>query len=108
MPFRLNPIYGTLDLVGSSSSGSGNVTGIAPTDIRAIARWNDTSGTTIENSPGTLVQDSGAIEAQGFITNRIVTGTVVVNTNESWISPSLVIQPGGMILLSPDSELILI
>lgn len=107
MPFRFNPITGNLDLVNDTSS-SGNVTGFPPTTPQAIVRWVDTAGTQIENSPGTLVQDSGAIEAQGFITTRTVTGLVTVNTGESWIAPALTVAPGGMITLSPDAELIII
>lgn len=107
MPYRFNVFTGTLDIVGSSSSGSGNVTGIPPTTPTAIARWVDTLGTTIENSLA-LVQDGGAIEAQGFITERTVTATVLVNSGESWIAPSIVIAPGGVVILSPDAELILV
>jgi len=92
----------------SSGGGTGTVTGIPPTTIDAIARWADTTGTTIKNSPGTVVQDSGAIEAQGFLTRNIVNGVVTVNTNESWIAPSLSLAPGSMIVLMPDSELIIV
>src|SRR5271165_2797220 len=106
MAFKINPIYGTLDLVGTAATG-GSVTGIPPTTIDAIARWADTTGTTIQNSPGTIVQDSGAIEAQGFITNRTITGTVTVNNGESWIAPSLTIAAGGVIVLNSNAELIL-
>ena len=109
MPFKFNPLTGQLDLVNTSGSGpSGNVTGLPPTDINAIARWADTGADSIKNSPGTYIQDSGAIEAQGFITNRTVTGTVTVNTGESWIAPALTIAAGGMISLAPDAELIII
>lgn len=108
MPFKLNPITGQLDLVNATVTGTGNVTGLPPTTLRAIARWADITGTTIENSPGTLVQDGGAIEAQGFITNRNVSGTVTVNTGESWIAPSLQILGGGVIILNPDAQLIII
>lgn len=108
MAFKFNITTGQLDLVGSTGSGSGNVTGIPPTDINAIARWDNTTGTIIKNSPGTFVQDSGAIEAQGFITTRLVTGTVTVNAGESWIAPALTISPGSTIILDPDAELIII
>src|SRR5271165_6246790 len=103
MPFKFNPITGVLDLVEAAGSGSGNVTGVPPTNIGAIAQWADTSGTTIANSPGTFVQASGAIEAQGFITNRTVSGTVTVNSGESWIAPALTVAPGGVIVLDSDS-----
>jgi hypothetical protein len=93
---------------GASSGGSSGVNSIPPTDINAIARWNDTTGSYIKNSPGTYIQDSGAIEAQGYITNRTVSMTVTVNAGESWIAPALTIAPGGMIILNGDAELILV
>lgn len=107
MPFRFNPITGTLDLVNDTST-SGNVTGFPPTDPRAIARWVDTAGTQIENSPGTLVQDGGAIQASGFITNRSVTTLVSVPSQYSWIAPELEIELTGSIEIEPDGELIII
>ena len=103
----LNPFSGELQLVNGSSSGSGNVTGVPPTTVTAIARWQDTTGTTIENSLA-LVQDGGAVEAQGFISMRNVTATVTVNSGESWIAPSLILQPGSLVVLNPDSELIIL
>ena len=106
MAYSFNIFTGTLDKVGSSGTGSG-VTGIAPTTVNAITRWADTSATTIQNSLA-LVQDSGAIEAQGFITNRNVTNTVVVNTGETWIAPALSVAPGGLIVLNADAQLIII
>lgn len=108
MPFKINIFTGQLDLVNPSTSGSGNVTGVPPTDINAIARWDDTAGTIIKNSPGTYIQDSGAINAQGFISHRTVTSLVTVSTGDSWIAPSLTIAPGGVIVLESDSELIII
>jgi hypothetical protein len=105
MAFRFNIFTGTLDIVGSSSSGG--VNGIAPTAINHIATWVDTTASTIQNSLA-LVQPGGAIEAQGYISQRTVSGVVTVNTGESWIAPSLTIAPGGLIVLNPDAELIII
>lgn len=107
MPFKFNPLTGQLDLVNASSSGSGNVTGIPPTDVNAIARWDDTTGTTIKNSK-TQVQDCGAIESQGFITRRSITDLVVIPPGESWIAPSLELELSGSIELEPDGELIIV
>jgi len=104
----LNYFTGELQLVNTSSSGSGNVTGISPTTIDAITRWADTTGTTIKNSPGTSVQDSGAIEAQGFITMRSVTGNVIVNTDETWIAPSLEISLAGSIVIDSGADIIIV
>jgi hypothetical protein len=108
MPYKFNVFTGTLDLVNATSSGSGNVTGVPPTDPRAIARWVDNTGTVIENSPSTLVQDSGAIEAQGFISDRQIFGTVSVPTNYTWITDSLEQQPGSVIVMSPGSKIIIL
>jgi len=107
MGYKFNIFTGTLDIAGTSGGGTGNVTGVPPTTITAIARWADTTGTTIENSLATI-QDSGAIESQGFITNRNIFGTVTVNATESWIAPALTIEPGGNIIIYPGGELILI
>lgn len=106
MGYKFNVFTGTLDLVGSSSSGSGNVTGVPPTDIRAIARWADTTGTTIENSPATLVQDGGGIEAQGFITNRQILNDITIpdkfvmtSTDVELVSGDLILEGDGTLLL---------
>jgi hypothetical protein len=107
MPYRLKIFTGTLDIVGTSGSGSGNVTGIPPTTPTAIARWVDTGATEIENSLS-LVQDGGAIESQGFITIRSVTNPVIVNPGESWIAPEMEIELSGSIQIEPDGEMIII
>lgn len=92
----------------SNGASTGNVTGIPPTTIDAIVRWADMTGTTIKNSPDTYVQDSGAIEAQGFITIRDITGIVTINSDESWIAPSLEISLTGSIVIEANAELIII
>lgn len=93
---------------GSGSGGTGTVTGPGLSTDKAIARWDGTTGTIIQDSPGTLVQNSGAIEAAGFITQRNITSTITVNTGESWIAPALSIAPGGVIVLNRDTQLIII
>jgi hypothetical protein len=105
MPYRFNVFTGTLDLI--NNTGTGDVTGIAPTTSGAIATWVDTNATTIQNT-NTNVQASGAIEAQGYITNRNISGTVTVNGNESWIAPALTLEPGSNVVIEPGGELIII
>ena len=107
MPFKFNPITGALDLVNPSVTGSG-VFGPPTSTDKAIARWNGTTGNMIQDSPNTLVQDSGAVQAQGFITKRVVTGNVDVPSGYSWIAPSVAIDPGGSIVINSDAELIII
>lgn len=103
---RFNPVTAQLEVVETNSS-SGSVSGIPPTTYTAIARWADTTATTIENSL-TLLQDGGGIEAQGFITRRSVTNHVDVNSGESWVAPSLIIEVGGSITIQPDAEIIVV
>jgi hypothetical protein len=105
MPYRFNVFTGTLDLV--NNTGTGDVVGIAPSTPGAIATWVDTNATTIQNT-NTNIQPSGAIEAQAFITNRLVSGIVTVNGNESWIAPALTLEPGSNVIIQPGGELILI
>lgn len=105
MAYKFNPFTGTLDYYQAGSSQG--VTGVAPTDINAIARWANTGATVIANSPGTYVQDSGAIQAQGFITNRVVTGVMDVPSNHTLITDSLEMQPGSMITMHPGSKIII-
>jgi hypothetical protein len=108
MPWKFNPFTGTLDFYESAGSGSGNVIGLPPTDIRAITRWADTTGTTIENSPGTLVQDGGAIQANAFMTKRSITTDMLVPSGYSWIAPELELEPTGSIELEADGELVIL
>ena len=104
MPYKFNVFTGTLDLVNAPDEG-GEVVGPAGSTDKAIARWNGTSGTVIQDSPGTIVQDNGIIEAQGFITSRDVAQNVVVPSYKSWIAPSLIIEPTGSITIDVNGEL---
>lgn len=109
MPFKLNPLTGQLDLVNPSiSPGSGNVTGFPPTDIGAIARWADTAGTEIENSAGTFVQDSGAIQMQASLSDRVITGQVDIPTDYSMLASNVIIETTGQIIINVDAELLIL
>lgn len=107
MPFKFNPFTGNLDLVNSTTSGSGDVTGPSSSTDKAIARFQGTTGKIIQDSK-TKVQDGGAIESQGFITRRSVTSLVVIPSGESWIAPELELELTGSIELEPDGELIIV
>ena len=98
MAYKFNPFTGTLDYYQTGGGGSG-VIGIPPTTPGAIARWVDTAGTTIGNSPNTLVQDSGAIEAQAFIFNRQILNNVTVPDNYTMINTDIELISGDVILL---------
>ena len=103
----VNPYEGTLQLVNFPVDLSGDVIGPASATDKAIARYDGTTGKLIQNSL-TLVQDSGAIEAQGFLTRRSVIGDVMINSGESWIAPELEIELTGSIEIESDGELIII
>jgi hypothetical protein len=74
---------------------------------KAIARWNGTSGKLLQDSPGTLVQDSGAIEAQSFVFDRQIINDVTVPDHYSSINSDVELISGDFILLG-DSQLILL
>jgi hypothetical protein len=105
MPFKFNPITGVLDLVELANSG--NVTGIPPTTIGAIAQWADTTGQTIANSPGTFVQASGAIESQGFVFNKQILANVTVPNNYNVFYRNIVLLAGD-IILDGNAEIVLL
>lgn len=105
--YVFNPFTGNLDAINTGTPGSGNVTnttGIGTNDAIAVF---DVDGTHIKNSV-TKVQDSGAIEAQGFLTHRSVIALVSIPDGESWIAPSLELELGGSIELEPNGELIIV
>ena len=106
MPFRFNVFTGTLDLVGGGS-GSG-ITGPSTSTDKAITRWNGTGGNVVQDGPGTLVQDSGAISAQAFITTRSITGSVTLNCDQVMITDSFTIEPTGELVINSDSEVVII
>jgi len=102
----LNPYTGALQLV-STSSGSSGVTGIAPTTVGAIATWDNTTATVIQNTL-TNIQASGAIEAQAYITRRDIIGLVTVNSDETWIAPAIELSLGGAIIIASDAQIIIV
>lgn len=104
MALKFNPFTGTLDIVGSSSSG---ITGPVSSTDKAITRWNGTTGTVVQDSK-TKVQDGGAIEAQGFITRRHITDLIRIDPGNSWIAPGIELELTGAIELELDGEIIIV
>lgn len=105
MPYKFSPFTGTLDFY--QSSGSGDVVGPASATDNAIARYDGTTGKLIQNSL-TIVQDGGGIEAQGYMTRRSVTALIKINSGQSWIAPSIELEPSGSIEIDPDAEIIIV
>lgn len=100
MAFQFNPLYGTLDLVNE-----GDVVGPNGATDKAIARYDGATGKLIQDSK-TLVQDGGAIQAQGFLTKRVIDDVVTVPSGYSWIAPSIELEDDGAIEIEDDAELI--
>ena len=106
-----NSTTGVLFVEGPASSGGGgggDVVGPPSSTNQAIAVWDGTTGQLLEDGPGTEVQPSGAIVAQGFITNQDVTGLVVVGSDQAWVAPSLNLTLTGAIDLSGGGQLIIV
>lgn len=91
----------------ATSSGSGNVTGIPPTTLDAIARWANTEGTEIKNSPGTLVQDSGAIQMQAALQDRQILADIIIPPYFTMLQTDVYLISGD-IILDGDSTLLLL
>jgi hypothetical protein len=90
----------------TTNTGTGNVTGIPPTNIRDIAIWADTTGTTIEDSLA-QVQVGGAVQAQGFVWDRQIINDIVVPNHYSMINSDVELISGD-IYLDGDAQLILL
>ena len=93
MGYKLNVFTGTLDLVNPTAIGNG-VVGITPSTDKAIPRWSGTAANTIQDSKA-IIQDGGAILAQGYITQNEVTNPVSVGAQQTWIAPDLTLETGG-------------
>ncbi len=94
-------------VISFTGTGTGNVSGIAPTTVGAIASWANTDASVIQNTL-TNVQASGAIEAQAYITRRSVTGNVTINADETWIAPSIELALGGSIVIESGGDIIIV
>ena len=92
--YKQDSEYGVLYVENSyvSGGGSGDVVGPSSSTNQALAVWNGTTGTVLQDGPGTNVQPSGALTTQGFITNQIVSGIVTVGANQVWLAP------GGLVV----------
>lgn len=106
MGFKFNIFTGTLDLVNPTASGTG-VVGIAPSTDKAIPRWQGTGANTIQDSKA-IIQDGGAIQAQGFITKRIIDDVIQIPSGHSLVFPSIELSDTGSIEIDDDGELIIV
>lgn len=106
MPYRFNPFTTQLDFYLTPATGSG-VTGPVTSTIQGIATWSDTNGTTLADSPYTIVQAGGAIQAQEFVFNRQIVNDVTVPNKYTMISSDMELVSGDLYLLG-DAQVILL
>ena len=106
MGYKFNIFSGTLDIVGTSSSGGG-VQGPPSSTDKAIARWDGTTGNIIQDSK-TVLQDGGAIEAQGFITRRLITDNITIDSDNVMITDGFSLEPTGELVIEADGELVIV
>jgi hypothetical protein len=90
----------------NGGGGSGNVTGVPPTNVNDIAVWGDTTGTTIKDSLA-IVQTGGAVQSQGFVFDRQIINDITVPDHYTIINSDLELISGD-IYLDGDSQLILL
>jgi hypothetical protein len=107
MPFKFNPTTGQLDLVNATGGGTSGVTGPVTSTDKAITRWNGTTGNVVQDSKA-ILQDGGGIEAQGFITRKLITDNITIGNNEVMITDAISIETTGEIVIESDGELVIV
>jgi len=106
MGFKLNVFTGTLDIVGKAGTGSG-VVRVGPTNNRHITRWAGDSSDTIQNSKASI-QDGGSLVAQGYITNKLITDTILIQSNHTMLTSGFSIESGGELVIEADGEIVVV
>lgn len=106
MSLKFNPFTGTLDIVGTSTGG-GDVFGPTSATDKAIARYDTTTGKLIQNSKA-IVQDGGAVVAQGFIANKLITDEIVIGANQVFVTSGFSIELTGELVIEADGEFVLV
>lgn len=102
MPYKFNPFIGNLDFYKNSTG----ITGPLTSTDKAITRWNGITGDVVQDSKA-IVQDGGAIEAQGFLTNRSIDELIQIRTNYTMLASNVEINDGE-IIIEQDGELLII
>lgn len=91
----------------SGGGGSGDVIGPGSSTNMAIAAWNGTTGTVLENSPFSIVQPGGAIQAQGFVFNTQILNDITIPDQYAMVGSDVKLISGDIILFG-DAQLILV
>lgn len=99
MGIVFNSLHGTFDFVG--------VRGPSSSTDKGIARYDGTTGQLIQDSKA-LVQDGGAIVAQGFITKKIITDNVTVGSDEVMLTDGFSLEDTGELVIEEDGELVIV
>jgi len=106
MGFKFNPLTGQLDLVGTTGTGSGDVTGPSSSTDNAITRYDGITGKLIQNSSA-ILDDSGGITTQAFVFNRQILADITVPDKHVIIAREVELISGD-IILNGDAEIVII
>jgi len=101
MPWKFNPLTGTLDFYQRGVQGP-----TTSTD-NAITTWDGTTGQLVQSSNAS-VQDGGAVQAQGFVGRKEIDDAVVIPDKHYMVATGIIITSTGSIQIGSDSELMLI
>lgn len=110
--YQQDPVNGYLFIedvsqAGSGGGGSGDVVGPGSATDKAIARFDGTTGRLIQDSPYSIVQDGGAVQAQAFVSNRQILHDVNVPNHYEMFGSDIELISGD-IILNGDAQLILL
>ena len=107
--YRQDAINGVLYVENSfqSGSGSGDVVGPGSSTDRAIASWNGTSGTVLQDNPNAIVQAGGAVQAEAIVVQKSITTLVTIPSDYTMIASNIEID-GGEIDIEADGELVIV
>lgn len=87
-------------------TGSGGITTTPPVTDNALVRWDGTDGRKIQNGIS-IEQDGGAIQSQGFLTNRVVNELISIPGNYTMLAANVEIEDGA-INIEADGELLIL
>ena len=91
----------------SGGGGSGDVIGPSSSTNLAIATWNGTTGTVLQDNPNAIVQPGGAVQAEALIANNVITELISVPSDYTMFTSGVELD-GGEIDIESDGELLVL
>jgi hypothetical protein len=92
----------------AGGGGTGNVIGPSSSTNMAIASWNGTTGTNLQDNPNAIVQvPSGALQAAAIIIDNVVSALISIPSDYTMITSGVELD-GGEIDIASDGELLVL